>query len=192
MTVLLTAIAVALIVAAIALLYLKWQGKLWPWAVPVAWGILIVSAGLWMTAYKPDYGLPFGFLIFMSLPLILIAGRIDWKTKPEKQRRVKTLPDIPEHWTPRRIGRVTARVLACFIIAPLIGMIVGMVAWRYMPGHEATRYALGVFIFNLVSAIALIVACSAQRPWRVLGFMTAVVVGGAGIIGAPLVIGALS
>jgi hypothetical protein len=192
MTILLTAVAVALIVAAVALLYLKWQGKPWPWAVPVAWGALVVSAGLWMTAYKPDYGLPFGFLIFMSLPLLLIAGRIDWKGKPEKQRRAKAVPDVAEHWTPGRTGRIVARVLACLIIAPLIGMIVGMVAWRYMPGHEATRYALGVFIFNLVSAIALIVACSAQRPWRVLGFMTAVVVTGSGIIGLPLLTGALS
>ena len=67
-----------------------------------------------------------------------------------------------------------------------------LVAWRYLPSHEATRYALGVFIFNLVSAIALIVACSAQRPWRVLGYMTAVVVTGSGIIGLPLLTGGLS
>lgn len=257
-----TLAAIALIVGAIALLYLRWSGRglparLVPHAVPVAWLAFLASAALWMTAYKPDFGLPIGFLIAMTLPLAVIAWRTfkdpDSATKPEKQRRERTAPDAPElsstrkleltpinilrcqgaalaaatilavpvwFWMPveaasrprwtigvflitftvalvvalfaQRPWRVTARLIACVLVAPVTGMSVAMLAREYMPGHPATQYAWAVFFFSVASATALVVALSAQRPWRALGLITACTVAVSAVVGTPLVIGALS
>jgi hypothetical protein len=261
-TALMTLAAVVLIVGAVALLYLKWLGRglpspTLPYAVPVAWLAMLGSAALWMTAYKPDFGLPIGFLVAMSLPLALIAWRtvrtFDSAAKPEKQRRERVAPEGPElsstrkftptvdnilrcmgialatgallavpvwFWMPveaasrprwavavfiitfvialavalfaRRPWRVTARLISCVVVAPVTGMTVAMLAWEYMPGHPATRYAWAVFFFSVASATALVVALSAQRPWRALGLISASTVVASAVVGGPLLIGALS
>lgn len=261
-TALMTFAAIALITGAIALLYLKWLGRglprrLMAYAVPAAWLGMLASASLWMTAYKPDYGLPFGFLIAMSLPLALIAWQttrtFDSAAKPEKHRRERIAPDAPElsstrklvttsdnivrclgvalaagaivglpvwlympveaaarpAWAiagftiafvialaialfARRPWRVTARLISCVVIAPVTGMAVAMLTWEYMPGHAATRYAWAVFFFSVASATALVIALSAQRPWRALGLITASTAVISTVVGLPLLTGALS
>ncbi|MFT3997940.1 MAG: hypothetical protein QM667_11085 [Asticcacaulis sp.] len=194
----LTLLAVALIVAAIALLYLRWRGEGLPlWvqdvAVPAAWVMLGVSGWLWTVAYKPDFGLPVGFLIAMSLPLALIAWRHTAddpaRLKPEKARRERAVPDVKERFTVRKGGRIAARLLSSLIVSPFMGMAVGMVAWLHMPGHEATRYAWAVFVFVTASAIGLVVSTSAQRPWRALGFLCLTGAIAAAIVGLPLLMG---
>jgi hypothetical protein len=196
-----TLAAVALIVGAIALLYLKWLGRglpaaVIPYAVPGAWAAMLGSAALWMTAYKPDYGLPFGVLIAMSLPLALIAWQTvrtpDSAARPGKQRRQREAPDVPDHPGKRRALRVAARLLSCLVLTPAAGMATAMLAWEYMPGHPATRYAWAVFAFSVASATALVVALSAQRPWRALGLITAGTAVASAVVGGPLLIGALS
>lgn len=200
-TAFMTLAAIVLIAGAVALLYLRWLGRglpaaSVPYAVPIAWLAMMASAALWMTAYKPDVGLPFGFLIAMSLPLVLIAWQtirnLDSAQKPEKQRRERTVPDIPDHLGKRRILRIIARLISCLVIAPATGMAIAMLAWEYMPGHPATRYAWAVFGFSVASATALIVALSAQRPWRALGLMTAGTAVISAAIGLPLLTGAVS
>lgn len=199
-TALMTFTATVLIAGAVALLYLRWLGRglpafIAPYAVPAAWLGMLASAALWMTAYKPDFGLPFGFLIAMSLPLAVIAWQTlrnpDAATKPEKQRRERA-PDVPDHLGKRRISRITARLISCLILAPVTGMAVAMLAWEYMPGHAATRYAWAVFSFSVASATALVVALSAQRPWRALGLITASTAAVSTVVGLPLLNGALS
>ena len=193
--------AVALIAGAIALLYLRWLGRglpaaITPYAVPIAWTAMLGSAALWMTAYKPDYGLPFGVLIAMSLPLALIAWQAlrspDSTARPEKQRRQRDTPDVPDHLGKRRALRITARLLSCLVLAPTVGMATAMLAWGYMPGHPATRYAWAVFSFSVASATALVVALSAQRPWRALGLISASTAVVSAVVGIPLVAGVLS
>jgi hypothetical protein len=200
-TAFMTFVAIALIAGAIALLYLKWLGRglparVAPHAVPAAWLAMLGSAALWMTAYKPDFGLPFGFLIAMTLPLALIAWQavrhIDDVSKPEKQRRERAAPEVPDHLGKRRALRVIARLISCLVLAPTIGMAVAMLAWEYMPGHPATRYAWAVFFFSVASATALVVALSAQRPWRALGLITASTAVVSAVVSGPLLIGALS
>jgi hypothetical protein len=200
-TAFMTLVAIVLIAGAVALLYLRWLGRglpasIVPFAVPTAWLGMLASAALWMTAYKPDFGLPFGFLIAMSLPLAVIAWQTlrnpDAATKPEKQRRERTAPDVPDHLGKRRISRITARLISCLVIAPVTGMAIAMLAWEYMPGHAATRYAWAVFSFSVASATALVVALSAQRPWRALGLITASTAAVSALVGLPLLSGALS
>lgn len=192
----LTVIAIALIVAAIALLYMKWLGRGLPAAltriaVPGAWVAMIASAALWMTAYKPDFGLPFGFLIAMTLPLALIAWRTDWTPKAEKERRARSIPDVPHHLGKRKILRIVARLISCLVIAPLSGMALAMLAWEFMPGHEANKYAMAVFAFSVASASTLVVAVSAQRPWRALGFISATTAAVSAVVSLPILTGAL-
>ncbi|ESQ80373.1 hypothetical protein [Asticcacaulis sp. YBE204] len=194
-----TCLAVILIVLAIVLLYLKWRGQGLPAgfdraAVPVAWLALAVSAVLWMLAYEPDFGLPVGCLIAMSLPLALIAWRNakddPARHKPEKDRRARSLPDVKERFSLRKGGRIVARLLSSFVISPLMGMAVGMVAWLYMPGHGSTRYAWAVFAFVTASVIGLVIGNSAQRPWRALGVLSLTGAVSAAVVGLPLVTGA--
>ena len=92
----------------------------------------------------------------------------------------------------QRPWRVTARLIACVLIAPVTGMTVAMLAWEYMPGHPATRYAWAVFSVSVASATALVIALSAQRPWRALGLISASTAVVSAIVGTPLVMGALS
>ncbi len=200
-TAFMTLAAIVLIAGAVALLYLRWLGRglpasITPYAVPVAWLGMLTSAALWMTAYKPDFGLPIGFLIAMSLPLALIAWQtirnLDTAAKPEKQRRERAAPEVPDDSGKRRIARITARLISCLVIAPVTGMAVAMLAWEYMPGHAATRYAWAVFSFSVASATALVVALSAQRPWRALGLITASTAVVSAVVGLPLLSGALS
>lgn len=200
-TAFMTLAAIVLIAGAVALLYLRWLGRglpasIVPYAVPVAWLGMLASAALWMTAYKPDFGLPIGFLIAMVLPLALIAWQtirnLDTVAKPEKQRRERAAPDLPDDPGRRRISRITARLISCLVIAPATGMAVAMMAWEYMPGHAATRYAWAVFSFSVASATALVVALSAQRPWRALGLITASTAAVSAVVGLPLLSGALS
>ncbi len=200
-TAFMTLAAIVLIAGAVALLYLRWLGRglpasIAPYAVPIAWLAMLASAAVWMTAYKPDFGLPFGFLIAMILPLALIAWQtirnLDSAQKPEKQRRERAAPDVPGHLGKRRALRVIARLMSCLVIAPVTGMAVAMLAWEYMPGHPATRYAWAVFGFSVASATALVVALSAQRPWRALGLITTSTAVASAIVGLPLLSGALS
>ncbi|MDC7685123.1 hypothetical protein PQU92_17710 [Asticcacaulis sp. BYS171W] len=199
MSLVLTLFAVALILAALAILYLKWRGQGLPaWAdraaVPVAWLALAISAVLWMMAYKPDFGLPVGFLIAMSLALCLIVWRNakddPARLKPEKDRRARTMPDVKERFTLRKGGRIAARLLSSLVVSPLMGMAVGLVAWLYMPGHGSTRYAWAVFAFVTASAIGLVIGNSAQRPWRALGFLSLTGAISAAVVGLPLLTGA--
>ena len=196
-----TLAAIALTAGAIALLYLRWLGRglpgaVMPHAVPAAWTAMLGSAALWMTAYKPDYGLPFGFLTAMSLPLALIAWRAlrspESPARPEKQRRQRETPDLPDQLGERRATRIAARLLSCLVLAPAIGMATAMLAWEYMPGHPATRYAWAVFSFSVASAAALVVSLSARRPWRALGLISAGTAVVSAVVGIPLVAGVLS
>jgi hypothetical protein len=198
MTFILTVIAIALIAAAIGLLYVKWRGEGVPalvlgLAVPVAWGCLCVSAALWMRAYTPDFGLSVGFLIFMCLPLIIIGwqGYRGWISAPlsHRERREKAPADPTA--SPGKSLRITARVLSCLIAAPVTGMAVGLLAWAYMPGHGSTRYAWAVFFFTLSFAVALIVGLAAQRPWRATGFITLTAIVAAGLVSLPIVMGSV-
>lgn len=178
----LTFVAVALIVAAIALIYMKWLDKGLPvsmqsYAVPLAWGLMAVSAAIWMSAYKPDFGLPIGFLIAMSLPLVLIATRIEWPENAPKMRSAKTSSDSEIAFGPGKALRITARLIACLVLAPLAGLAFALVTQQYLPGHEATRFALAVMAFVVIFSICLIIALSARRPWRAAG-----VVAGIGIL----------
>lgn len=200
-TAFMTLAAIVLIAGAVALLYLRWLGRglpavLTPYGVPIAWLAMLASAALWMTAYKPDFGLPFGVLIAMSLPLVLIAWQtvrnLDRTQKPDKQRRQRAAADIPDHPGKRRILRIIARLISCLVIAPATGMAIAMLAWEYMPGHPATRYAWAVLGFSVASATALVVALSAQRPWRALGLITTSTAVVSAIVGLPLQTGGLS
>jgi hypothetical protein len=198
MTFILTVIAVALIAAAMGLLYVKWRGEGLPphllaVAVPVAWGCLCISAALWMRAYTPDFGLSVGFLVFMCLPLIIIGwqGYRGWISAPltHRERREKAPADPTA--SPGKGLRITARVLSCLIVAPVTGMAIGLLAWAYMPGHGATRYAWAVFFFTLSFAVALIVGLAAQRPWRATGLITLTAIVSAGLVSLPILTGSV-
>ncbi|OYW79844.1 MAG: hypothetical protein B7Z26_07400 [Asticcacaulis sp. 32-58-5] len=196
MTFVLTLIAVALIAAAIGLLYAKWRGEGLPapvlnLAVPLAWAFLIVSAALWMRAYTPDFGLSVGFLVFMSLPLIIIGwqGYKGWTSAaPARERRERETAEPAPAKSGRGL-RITARLLTCLIIAPAMGMAVGLLGWTYMPGHGSTRYAWAVFFFTMSFAIALIAGLSAQRPWRATGLTTLTAIVSAGLVSLPILTG---
>lgn len=198
MTLSLTLIAVALIAAAIGLLYAKWRGEGLPkWvltiAVPLAWACLFVSATLWMQAYTPDFGLSVGFLVFMSLPLIIIGwqGYKGWASASlsHRERREKAPADLTA--SPGKGLRITARLLSCLIAAPVMGMAVGLLAWAYMPGHGSTRYAWAVFFFTFSFAIALIAGLAAQRPWRATGLISLTAIVSAGLVSLPILNGSV-
>ncbi|MDC7675663.1 hypothetical protein [Asticcacaulis machinosus] len=197
MTLLLTLIAIALIAAAIGLLYAKWRGEGLPafalgLAVPLAWAFLFVSAALWMRAYTPDFGLSVGFLFFMSLPLIIIGwqGYRGWKSAaPARERRERDAAEPTA--SPGKGLRITARLLSCLIAAPLTGMAMGLLAWAYMPGHGSTRYAWAVFFFTMSFAVALIVAVAAQRPWRATGLIVATGAAASALVSLPILNGSV-
>ena len=151
---------------AVVVLYLKWRGDLRrPWAVAGAWTAIAGSIALWTAAYTPDVGPPLAILVMtvVALGLVLKGADLRALTHFPSARPAPAQAAMRASWS-----AAAARALSAIIVAPGVGMTLGLLVWTWTPGHASTRFVCSVVVFLVAFAALQVWGLGAMRPWRAL------------------------
>jgi hypothetical protein len=154
---------------AVTLLYRKWRGDIrHSYALVAAWAGVAASILLWSAAYEPYVGVPFAILVMTLVAMGFLLSGADLKAVAQfpSTRRAASDAAGRTSWS-----GVAARTLSSVVAAPVVGMILGLLAWPWVPGHDATRFFTAVIVFLAGSAAIIVWGLSAVRPWRALGMI---------------------
>ena len=164
-------------IGSVAALYFKWRGDLAQlYVTAAAWTGMAASIVLWGLAFKPDVGVPFAVMILTLTGLGLVVRGAD-------PAAIVAFPSVrsaaPEGPASISWPAVAARGLSSVVAAPMVSMTLGLAAWTWAPGHEATRFVWGVVVFLIGCAALQVWGLGAVRPWRALVLILLVGLAGA-------------
>ena len=167
----------------LALLYLRWRDPRCAsrWALG-GWALVMAGLAGWAASGQGDVALSDAAVLVMVLALAAIAGHAvtlpaTAKTMRDRKSDNDNLALGRGYW-----GRVAARLLGCFVVAPTAGLAAGALIRAWAPGDEASRLMLMATIALLVTAVAWVLQLMSPRPWRMLGLVTVTAAIAAGLV----------